>query len=246
MRQRDFRPAAEAVVALTLRAVGWEPIYNTAKDVLTIANAIVGTDEEPPSPREISRNIEQVQQSLSAIFEAEYGQGLAENDLSAAVIVVAELLNRQRTDDLMLGVVTDSAAFERRLLDDGGGEALRRGLRSEQAMSAFDILLRSVCRHLVQVTLHDPQFLAIALQQVLRSQAKQGRGIEEVIANLPSLSDSRRKEEMFRTFTLKYLARVAEQLDFLDIPGIDLERRRQRYSLASAYTPVKLRDAMAA
>ena len=236
MNHRNFRPAAQAVARLILRACGWEPIYSTVQDLFTIARTFQSDSKFAPSSNDIQNIVDWAENSIRLLFEAEQ-DNVKYNDINAAVLAVADLLNAQSHNEVVLQAVTDSSALEVQLLLNRGAE-IRQGLLSTDSISAFDILLRSSCRHLAEVTLSAPEFGPLALQQLLRTQGRLERITSQIYESLATLLDSHSTEEDFDRFTSRYMTRVFEQLDFLDIPGIDLDRYRQRYNLTMAYIPL--------
>jgi hypothetical protein len=236
MVQRDLRPAALAAVRLILRTCGWLPIYESAQDVITIAGSFVGKPAPPP-PKDIKRIVNWILKGLTSVLESEYSS-LPDNDVNAAAIAVSRVLELPVRDDLLISAVTDSSALESQLLRHGG-EKIRQDLLSEPAISVFDILLRSACRHLAEVTLTAPEFGPLALRQLLRNQAQLDKISKQIAESLDRLALPPETNQDFIRFTERYMARISEQLDYLDIPGIDLDRFRQRYNLTMAYIPMR-------
>jgi NACHT domain len=237
MRQRDLRPAALAVVRLVLRFCGWEPVYETVQDGVTIIRGLTGRSTRAPSPRDLDRLSDWALKSLASTFESEY-RNVSDNDLAAAALTVADLLNSQQINDLMLRAVKDSSLLEQHLLIHGGNRR-RAELLSEDAISAFDVLLRTSCRQLAELTLSAPEFGPLALQQLLQSNDRLETISRQIYESISTFSRKKYTDEEFAKYTSRYLTRVSEQLDFFDIPGVDLEHYRQRYSLSAAYIPLR-------
>lgn len=240
MPKQDFRPVALAVVRIILRASGLQVVANSLDDAIKIADFFRGNQEYVPSRRQIEGMVKWAQTSLAATFEVE-SPGAAKNDITAAMLTVAELLNGQISNDLVMNSVVDSSALESQLLAHGGSR-MRDSLLSEDSIAAFDIMLRSVCRHLAEVTLSAPEFGPRALQRLLQGQERLETISKQVLGNFDALINSPFTEQDFAAYTSRYLTKIAEQLDFLDIPGIDLDRHRQRYNLTMAYIPIAARS----
>jgi energy-coupling factor transporter ATP-binding protein EcfA2 len=239
MPSTDFEPVALAVVRIILRVIGLQSMVDSVDDVASIFDAVKGGRGPAPTRKQIQRLVRWAQHSLSATFEAEY-RNIAKGDLNAALFAVAELLNSQALNDLALSAVIDSSALEGHLLVSGGRQ-LREHLYSEDSMSAFDLILRSSCRHLAEITLSSPEFGPLALQRLLSRQDQLETISTQILESLSTLVNSPYTEQDFAEFTSRYLTKIAEQLDFLDIPGIDLERTRQRYNMTMSYVPIAVR-----
>lgn len=236
MPKRDLQPAALAIVRIALRICGWEPIIETAKDITTIVQALVPSSKSPPpSSTEIDSAVDWARESLNSLLEHEY-EGVPANDFNAAVLAVADLLARQEINYVIIQAVTDSSTLESYLLARGG-YAARRDLGSEGSQAAFDAVLHLSCRHLAEIGLSSPDFGPIALQQLLRSQQRLTEIANELLKTV-QLSPAEHDDAAFSVFTSRYLTRLAEQLDYLDLPGLDLDRYRRRYNLTAAYVPI--------
>jgi hypothetical protein len=236
MPSRDFEPVALAVIRIILRVSGLQSVVGSIDDAAKIFDAVKGGRGPAPTRKQVQKLVRWAEQSLSATFDAEY-KSIAQGDLNAALLAVAELLNIQALNDLSLDAAVDSSALEGHLLASGG-RRLREHFYSEDSMSAFDLILRSSCRHLAEVTLSSPEFGPLALQRLLRRQDQLETISAQILDSLSTLINSPYTERDFAEFTSRYLTKIAEQLDFLDIPGIDLERTRQRYSMTMAYIPI--------
>jgi hypothetical protein len=238
MPSKDFHPVALAVARIILRASGFQPLVDSMDDAAIIFDAVKNGRGPTPTRKQVQRLVRWAQDSLSSTFEAEY-RNIQEGDLNAAILAVADLLNSQVFDDLSMRAVVDSSALEGRLLA-GGGRRVREHLYSEDSISAFDFILRSSCRHLAEITLSAPEFGPLALQWLLRGHDRLESISKQILDSLSTFINSPYTEQDFAEFTSRYLTKVAEQLDFLDIPGIDLERTRQRYNMTMAYIPISI------
>jgi len=160
---------------------------------------------------------------------------LQDGDVEAACEALEPLIHSAARELDIVSLASDSSLL-RAWLQSHGGLKARDQLLSESSQAAYDILTRAITAYVAEVALQNPSFTTRGLQRILQQNA-------EIISTLKTLElDASRRgvKGSLEGFAHAYLSRIREQLDFVDLPGIDLERTRSRYRLSSAYTPLRL------
>jgi hypothetical protein len=241
MPKRDLQPAALAIVRIALRLCGWEPIVETTKDIVTIVQTLVPKPNSPtPSTSVVNEAISWARQSLESLLSTEFDD-VPQTDFDAAVYSVGSVLASQEINHLIVQAAIDSSMLEAHLIKHGA-KRVRADLGSEGAQAVFDKVLHLCCRHLAEICLSSPEFGPLALRQLLKSHQRLMAITEQLLDTVQGSSQAR-VDLAFSTFTSRYLTRIAEQFDYLDLPGLDLDRYRRRYNLTAAYVPLSVMGA---
>ena len=192
--------------------------------------------------RRLDDAVDTVAEGLTRFLEVEFPDA-DENDVSAAVLAVGELieLSHSTDTDALIALMTNPDRFKRELMR-GRGASLKDGLYSGSAEAVFDLLLDETLTYLVDIALTVPGFTPQALRELLRRTDQFERNVLDAINNLPSrLTTKGRVNRDAIAFLRRYRDAVARRYDVLEIAGVDLEAVRKRYQLSTAYVSLSVR-----
>lgn len=227
------------VVRAVLHLCGLSGVADASKEM---QDALAGDRHLTDTTDEIGRWPAAVSTILQKHQQHEFPR-LADNDRLAAEAAVERTLRSVTNKELITAGLKDSALVQTKVLA-AGGRRERAELLSIDAQEYFDSLLGHCCVVVAEWLLETDSHGAVervGIAELLRASDR----VERILADRYDLmiEQRRRDREQFSTFTLRYLQRVREQLDYLEIPGLDLQSVRQRYSFSSAYVPLVIEDA---
>ncbi|MBF9128982.1 NACHT domain-containing protein [Plantactinospora sp. S1510] len=192
--------------------------------------------------REIEAVVDEVAARLQPLIATRFA-GLTAPETNAALAAVADTFTEtDLSDDAVFGADVDPARLAGALRAADPDRADRAGL-SADARRLYDVALDDCCRCLVQLVTQVTPFSARAEVELLaRTTGLAGRldgladQVRQVLDRLPvNTSDTPAGVDQDEEFLRRYLTRVADKLDDLELFGVDVRRFRPRTTLSVAY-----------
>jgi hypothetical protein len=210
-------------------------IVDEALDIKSSISSFHNTEYGPS----LAKVVKHVGTALTAALEADnfrYSFG----DYTAATLAVERTLDNVESDDLMLSAARDSEKLYTLL--SANSKEIHQDLGAACAITLYDRILRASCRYLAELAIRAARLVPLALVEILR----QNDVLSTVVASIvqpTATPEERLAQPKSEEFARRYCARLVEQLDFVDIPGVDLDRRRVRYDLSKSFTPLSISGA---
>jgi hypothetical protein len=155
-------------------------------------------------------------------------RGVPDNELTAAVLAVADTFDRAGlTDQALVQADLDARLVERRLAAARSAVLSQAGL-SEPAVALYNRVLRESCAYLVEVVTTLPRFEVGALTELLRRDTAILDTLRGVLTRLPE----RRGPD---DFAADYRRQVVNKLDRMEMFGVTIGEAGRRYPLSVAY-----------
>jgi hypothetical protein len=168
-----------------------------------------------------------VTDKVLALLDHEF-RGLAEGELNAAVLAVADTFAQaQLNDQALVRADLDARLVERRLAPARTAVLAAAGL-SEPAAALYNRVLHESCAYLVEVVTTLPSFQVGALTELLRRDTAILDTLRGVLTRLPE----RRGPD---DFAADYRRQVVNKLDRMEMFGVTLGEASRRYPLSVAY-----------
>jgi hypothetical protein len=208
-------------------------LSNVGVDLLIGKIPNLGIIERRRAIRQFDQMQEAVAEKLEPFLRVEFN-GLPENERSAAVIAVANGIERAGvTTELLLAQDLDPLRLEQHVRAHASKE---RELLSEAATYLYDHLLREACNYTIEVAVTLPPFASQATRESLRRETEMIDLIRTVLSKIPDPAIARRVgEEADASFDTQYRRTIARLLDRLELFGLDVSPLSKRYSLSVAY-----------
>lgn len=226
------------VVRAVLHLCGLSNIADAAKE---LSDGYQPGDQLAGVGDEVARIPAVVSEFLQRHQQHEFRR-IDEGDRLAAEFAVAAALGTVSHRELIeLGII-DSSLLGSMIMAAGGSRS-RAGLLSGDAEDYFDALLDRCCV-VVSEWLLETDNHGLVERVGIAGISRTLRRVEAILAELSGsmLAEAHRDRENYSAFTLRYLQRVREQLDCLELPGLDLLTTRQRYQFSTAYVPLTVED----
>jgi hypothetical protein len=168
-----------------------------------------------------------VADKVLALLEHEF-RGLSGNELSAAVLAVADTFERARLNgQTLIQADLDARLVERQLASARSAVLAGAGL-SETAEGLYNRVLHESCAYLVEVVTTLPRFETGALTELLRRDTAILDTLRGVLTRLPE----RRGPD---DFAADYRRQIVNKLDRMEMFGVTLGEASRRYPLSVAY-----------
>lgn len=214
------------------------------KDNAIAADAAVGVAEivrarvgEAREQRRIRRLFEDLEEKVAdnVLRDQEFG-GIPENEREAAVLAVADTLDRAKlTNRSLFAADLDASRLFRAVLPRG-----RRftSTLSQDATELYERVLRDCCAYVVEVANALPGFEVGVFGEILARHNEIMRRVDQRFAALPMQLGGAGAE----TFEPTYLRLVANQLDRVELFGVTVSDRIGNYPLSVAYVGLSIRS----
>jgi hypothetical protein len=232
---------AKSVLSLWLGKVAVVgDMSGVAIDALLERVPSLGIIERRRATRQFDRMAEAVAEKLAPFLDVEFG-GLPENERAAAVLAVADAIERAGvTSELLLAQDLDPLRLEAHVRTAAMGER-------EQLVPAagvlYDHLLREACNYVVEIAVTLPPFASQAARESLRRETEIIDLIRTVLSKLPEPAlaggDGEDADARFETQYRRTLTRL---LDRLELFGLDVSPLSKRYALSVAYITLSASD----
>lgn len=188
--------------------------------------------ERRKAQRSFERIADTIAERLDLYVESELG-GIPANEREAAVLAVADSLNRTEISDAILfGANLDALELER-LVRTMNEAVISGALLSPAAHAFFDRVLQEACAYVIEVATSMPSFSPHALTEMLRRETETQQMLELVIARLPAGGAS--ASGTAGEFELRYRRELARELDRVELFGLTVSEFVRRYTLSVAY-----------
>jgi Leucine-rich repeat (LRR) protein len=226
-----------AVIKAALKL--WFKDSQLAQDVsLGIADIlerqIPGFFERRRAERELAQAAEAVASKLAPYFDIEYG-GLPQNEAIAAALEVARTIdNAEISPEILLDTDLQPASLER-YLRDRTPDAARDAMLGEAAIRLYDFALAEASTFIVELAIALPEFSRNAAVEILRRETELITLVRRVLDNLPTPDPAAVNGNQPHHFETQYRRDLARALDRLELFGITISERSQRYTLSVAY-----------
>jgi hypothetical protein len=183
---------------------------------------------------------EAVAEKLAPFLEVEFG-GLPENERAAAVLAVADVIERANvTSELLLSQDLNPLRLEDHVRAAGVRD---RELLVPAAGVLYDHLLREACNYAVEIAMTLPPFASQAARESLRRESEIIDLIYMVLSKLPDPAPTGRDgTDVDVQFETQYRRTVARRLDYLELFGLDVSPLSKRYALSVAYITLSASD----
>ena len=193
----------------------------------------IGVIERRRLVRQFDRMAEAVAEKLTPFLEAEFG-GLPENERRAAVLAVADAIERANiSSQLLLSQDLDPLRLEDHVRAAGTKD---RALLIPAAGVLYDHLLREACNYAVEIAVTLPPFASQAARESLRRESEIIDLIYTVLSKLPDpIPAGRDDADGDLRFETQYRRTLARRLDYLELFGLDVSPLSKRYALSVAY-----------
>lgn len=190
--------------------------------------------------REINAAADKVAKKLEPFFASELTAALADNEREAAAVAVEATLAASLDGELLLAGNLDAEALRRSLRASETGRRARVGL-GDAATALYDLVLAECCSYVVEISSQLPGFGLASMRELLRRDDQLIALVTEVLERLPT-ADARAlaSDEHEARWEQMYRRKVASELGRLSLFGLDLDPRRKRYALESAYVTLKV------
>jgi hypothetical protein len=176
---------------------------------------------------------EQVADNVLRNMTAEF-RGLADNERDAAVLAVADTLDKAKlTNERLFAADLDAAKVVRAVRPSG--VRFTRDL-SQDAAELYDRVLRDCCAYVVEVANALPGFEVGVFGEILSRQKELVRHLDQRFDRLPMQLGGAGAE----TFEPTYLRLVANQLDKVELFGVTVSDRVENYPLSVAYVSLSI------
>lgn len=164
-------------------------------------------------------------------------RGLDAGTREAALLEVARALNAaDLSDEALLADDIDPVQLARRVRESLPSQSAEREL-GEDGARLYKVVLGECCDCLAHILVHLPEFSERAAAESLSRLTSAIASLEEILNRLPVRTlDAPAGDSLDEEFTRRYLERVSEDLDRLELFGVRFERfTRPRTTLSVAY-----------
>lgn len=184
--------------------------------------------------RLFERMADDVALKLQPLLEVEFRQ-LTENEATAAVLAVQRAFEvAEITDELLVDLDMDATSLEA-ALRERVGDLAKENFLNATGTDLYDLLLAECCAYFVELRLVLPTFTPVALTELLRRDTEIQQQLSEVLRRMPELQGNGALSDPHTAFELKYLRKLAQDLDQLTLYGVTLAEDVKRYALSVAY-----------
>jgi len=230
--------AAKAVYSLWSSGTVTTEVPNNAIDL--VASSLQQSKDQRAAKRQLAGLSETIFDHLEPILQHEFGD-LSEGETLVVVEAVQAQLDFSVTD---AGVVVrsglDSDLLEKRLRHSR--EEIKALGLSDAGEQLYDLLLGECCAYITAIASQLPGFETHAARELLRQEASIMSLATETLEALPksSVPDAWGQGDDHSRFATKYLRKVADVADRLELFGVTSPAARRPYELSVAYISLSI------